>query len=239
MLQLWLSAGKRLLADGRADEATRLFERVVLDSDSPSVDPQVQLAQQIRLIDALAHLALAHVETGRFVEAGELVVGTAVLLDTLADTGHPSLAPLRRLVVRVGALMDAGMGHHERSAEQFRHLIRSFRGLDTNDPAISAELAVCLEGSAANALADGDIGTAAGALNAAIHRWRLLTAIDEPATTHRLHLVDCLRRLADVEQSRGARRDADKLRAEANRAEWAARGEPSPLDETRPLNRWD
>jgi hypothetical protein len=236
VLRLWLSAGKRLLAEGRATDATPLFERVVLDSGDPDPDPDLRLAQRIRLVDAIIHLALAHTESGRCSDAEELIGGVVAPLAALDTAADPAIEQLRRALIRVTARTNTGLGRHTLAAEQFQQLVRMFRHLDTNDPAISAELALCLEDSAINSLLDQQVGAAATALNGAINRWRSLVT-DEPVDgdtvdAPRLRLVACLRRLADLEEGRDLGREADKLRVEANRLERAMRGGPTPYDET-------
>jgi tetratricopeptide (TPR) repeat protein len=232
VLRLWLSAGKRLLGEGQAEDATPLLERVVLDSGEPSPDPAARVAQRVRLVDTIVHLALAHTETGRYADAEELIGSVVAPLAALDTTADPSLEQLRRTLIRVTARTNSGLGRHELATEQYQQLVRTFRDLDTNDPDVSAELAQCLEDSAVNALADAQVGTAATALNGAIGRWRTLCGVDDPLPRHRVRLIACLRRLADLEDGRDLPREADKLRIEANRAERALKGTPPPFDET-------
>ena len=225
VLRLWLSAGKRLLAEGRATDATPLFERVVLDSGDPDPDPDLRLAQRIRLVDAIIHLALAHTESGRCSDDEELIGGVVAPLAALDTAADPAIEQLRRALIRVTARTNTGLGRHTLAAEQFQQLVRMFRHLDTNDPTISAELALCLEDSAINSRLDQRLGAASSAFNGAINRWRALSANHPPDDAApdmpRLRLISCLRQLADLEQACDLGREADTLRAEANRIERA------------------
>lgn len=233
VLRLWLSAGKRLLGDGQAEDATPLLERVVLDSGDPSPDPSIRAAQRVRLVDAIVHLALAHTDTGRYADAEELIGGVVAPLAAMDTAADPEkIERLRRTLIRVTARANAGLGRHDLATEQYQQLIRMFRTLDTTDQAVSAELAQCLDDSAVNALGADQIGTAATALTGAIARWRTLCGTDDPPAAHRRRLITCLRRLADLEDGRDLPREADKLRIEANRVERALKGTPPPFDET-------